>query len=408
MATPKVIAVMGVTGVGKSSFIKLVTGDDNIQVGDSLESETAEVNTYKFRHKDRTIILVDTPGFDDTHRKDADVLKQLAAWFDDTYKSGTKLSGIIYLHRITDDRMRGSSLRSMRMFRQLCGESFYKNLLLGTTCWSLIPEDVGAGREKELMTDENFWKGLIGKGAQFVRMPDDGWEAKELVYDLARLEPVSLQIQKEMADSNLKFGALSATQTLQEDMTNLQTEHDEQKRQLDVEHQRQLEEQNQREQRLQMEMEREKQKALLAARLNAEHEAMTESTAKFTEGVREGKFFAKLFPLAIAFSSTCDGCCKWVGNDQYYGSYSDLKTVQKLTLRVVCTKCNDGKFVLCGKCYNGALTCFDESHHNSMQMMVANDGPPQCRHITYPPSPESMLACYRCASQLAGIFVHKL
>ncbi|KAH7381559.1 P-loop containing nucleoside triphosphate hydrolase protein, partial [Pyrenochaeta sp. MPI-SDFR-AT-0127] len=218
MSAAKVIAVMGVTGVGKSSFIKLVTGDESIKVGQSLVSETATVNTYKFRHKDRTIILVDTPGFDDTHRKDADVLKQLATWFETTYKSGTKLSGIIYLHRITDDRMRGSSLRSMRMFRQLCGESFYQNLLLGTTCWSLISEDVGSKREKELMTDENFWKGLIGKGAQFVRIPDDGFEAKEMVYDLARLEPVSLQIQKEMVDSSMHFSSLSATQTLEDEL----------------------------------------------------------------------------------------------------------------------------------------------------------------------------------------------
>jgi hypothetical protein len=370
--------------------------------------ETAEVKTYKFRHKDRTIILVDTPGFDDTHRKDADVLKQLAHWFDETYKSGTKLSGIIYLHRITDDRMRGSSLRSMRMFRQLCGESFYKNLLLGTTCWSLISEEVGSSREKELMTDDNFWKGLVGKGAQFVRMPDDGWEAKELVYDLARLEPVSLQIQKEMTDSNLKFGALSATQTIEEDMSNLQVEHEDKKRQLEAEHHRQIIEQQQREQRLQIEMARERQKALLMARLKAEHEAMTESTTKYTEGVKENKFFAKLFPLAIAFSTTCDGCCKWVGNENYYGTREcEALKIRKLTSRTVCTKCNDGKFVLCGKCYNGTLTCFDESHHNSMQMLMANDGPPQCRHITYPPPPESLFACYRCANQLSGIFVRK-
>lgn len=88
-------------------------------------------------------------------------------------------------------------MRSMRMFRQLCGEKFYRNLLFGTTCWSLIAPDVGAKREKELMsvTDQNIWKGLISKGAQFARIPDDGWEAKELVYDLACLEPVVLQIQ---------------------------------------------------------------------------------------------------------------------------------------------------------------------------------------------------------------------
>lgn len=93
------------------------------------------------------------------------------------------------------------------------------------------------------MTDENFWKGLIGKGAQFVRIPDDGFEAKELVYDLARLEPVSLQIQKEMVDGNMQFCALSATQTLDDGLSNLQAEHENMKQQLEVDHQRNLEEQ---------------------------------------------------------------------------------------------------------------------------------------------------------------------
>lgn len=44
-----VLAVMGVTGAGKSSFIKLVTGDDSVKVGHSqisgeetMLSETAK------------------------------------------------------------------------------------------------------------------------------------------------------------------------------------------------------------------------------------------------------------------------------------------------------------------------------------------------------------------------------
>ena len=38
MATEQVIAVMGVTGAVTSAFIKLVTGDERIQVGKSLVS----------------------------------------------------------------------------------------------------------------------------------------------------------------------------------------------------------------------------------------------------------------------------------------------------------------------------------------------------------------------------------
>ena len=284
------------------------------------DTETSVVSTYKFRHKDRTIVLVDTPGFDDTHKKDADVLKLLANWFEATYRSGTKLSGIIYLHRITDDRMRGSSMRSMRMFRQLCGESFYRNLLLGTTCWSLIPEEVGKQRETELMTDENFWKNLIGKGAQFVRIPDDGFTAKEIIYDLACLEPMALQIQRETVDLNLQFGSLSATQTLGNDLGTLEAEHEAEKRRMELEHQRKIDEQIQKENALRDQLEEERRKQLLKFRLDIEHALIKESTTKFNDGIKNDTYIAKLHVLSDAFATSCDGCCRWVGNDPYYGT----------------------------------------------------------------------------------------
>lgn len=43
MANAKLIAVMGVTGTGKSSFIRLVTGDESIKVGETLESGELQI-----------------------------------------------------------------------------------------------------------------------------------------------------------------------------------------------------------------------------------------------------------------------------------------------------------------------------------------------------------------------------
>lgn len=42
------IAVMGVTGAGKSSFVKLITGNPNVRVGHSLHAGKAS-STSKFR-----------------------------------------------------------------------------------------------------------------------------------------------------------------------------------------------------------------------------------------------------------------------------------------------------------------------------------------------------------------------
>ena len=50
-------------------------------VGDGLESCTSQVHTTEpFAFRGRTITLIDTPGFDDTHISDTDILKRIALY----------------------------------------------------------------------------------------------------------------------------------------------------------------------------------------------------------------------------------------------------------------------------------------------------------------------------------------
>ncbi|CAM1505055.1 Fc.00g106920.m01.CDS01 [Cosmosporella sp. VM-42] len=115
------VAIMGMTGTGKSTFISLCTGED-VLVGHSLESCTQNIGIYQCRwSSDVDIYLVDTPGFDDTTRSDTDVLKDIATWLTNSYQKDLKLSGIMYLHRITDHRMVGSAKKNLFMFKKLCG-----------------------------------------------------------------------------------------------------------------------------------------------------------------------------------------------------------------------------------------------------------------------------------------------
>ena len=86
--------------------------------------------------EDIRVHLIDTPGFDDTNRKDADVLKEVATFLASTYKENKKVSGILYPHRIIDIRMGGSAKRNLRMFMQLCGPDCFPNVVLVTTMWS--------------------------------------------------------------------------------------------------------------------------------------------------------------------------------------------------------------------------------------------------------------------------------
>ncbi|UKZ47057.1 hypothetical protein TrVGV298_001269 [Trichoderma virens] len=116
------IGVMGVTGAGKSSFISMCTGKE-VKIGHELKSCTSDVEDVELMLNDRVCVhLIDTPGFDDTNRSDAEVLQNIAYWLSKSFKEGTKLSGMIYLHRITDIRMTGSARRNLLMFQKLCGE----------------------------------------------------------------------------------------------------------------------------------------------------------------------------------------------------------------------------------------------------------------------------------------------
>ena len=81
--------------------------------------------------------LIDTPGIDDTRRGDTEVLEDVAFYLSKIYEQDIKLAGIIYLHRITDVRISGSSLRNLKIFKALCVEekNVFKHVVLATTMW---------------------------------------------------------------------------------------------------------------------------------------------------------------------------------------------------------------------------------------------------------------------------------
>ena len=61
-------------------FINLTSGS-SLRVGKELESCTYEVQLAdEFTLDGRKIILIDTPGFDDTSKSDTDILRMIAAF----------------------------------------------------------------------------------------------------------------------------------------------------------------------------------------------------------------------------------------------------------------------------------------------------------------------------------------
>ncbi|KAG0705706.1 P-loop containing nucleoside triphosphate hydrolase protein [Suillus ampliporus] len=192
---------MGATGSGKTTFINAASGSE-LRVGMGLESCTNEVQmSQPFFLDGRRVILVDTPGFDDTTKSDTDVLKMIAAYLQTMHKQGNLLSGVIYMHRISDIRVGGTSRRDFTMFQELCGKEAYRNVLMVTNMWGDINEDVLA-REKELREKDIFFKPILDNGAVLLRHMNDPESAHKIIGNLTGVDPVVLRIQSELAAGN--------------------------------------------------------------------------------------------------------------------------------------------------------------------------------------------------------------
>ena len=116
------------------------------------------------------------------------------------YRENKKLSGVIYMHRISDVRLSGISRRNFRMFRALCGDATLRSVVIVTNMWSLVTPDVGAAREHELTTDPVLFKPALDAGARMTRHRDTLESAHAILGMLVANAPVVLRIQQEIVD----------------------------------------------------------------------------------------------------------------------------------------------------------------------------------------------------------------
>ncbi|KAG2157890.1 P-loop containing nucleoside triphosphate hydrolase protein [Suillus bovinus] len=196
------IAVMGATGSGKTTFINMASGSD-LRVGMGLESCTNEVQTSQsFMLDGKRVVLIDTPGFDDTTKSDTDVLKMIAAYLQTMHKQERLLSGVIYMHRISDVRVGGTSRRDFTMFQELCGKEAYNNVLMVTNMWGDVNEADAVAREQELREKDIFFKPILDNGALLLRHMNDQESAHKILQKLTGIDPVVLRIQSELAAVN--------------------------------------------------------------------------------------------------------------------------------------------------------------------------------------------------------------
>jgi hypothetical protein len=250
-----VIAIMGATGAGKSTFISLLS-EESIEIGHGLDSrslpisclpvffwlicdiETADVKIHSFRHSgDRIGYLIDTPGFDDTTRSDSEVLNEIAYFLANLYYKSKKLSGLIYLHRIIDPKMGGSAVKNLNIFQKMCGQGAFPSIMLVSTMWEeLRPENggtsVGERREAELRSNDRFWGTMVKRGSRVARHNGTSGSAQAILSQMVDQKKVVLEIQRQMVDHNFPLVKTVAGEFLDQEFTEARKQQEEELREL--------------------------------------------------------------------------------------------------------------------------------------------------------------------------------
>ena len=62
--------LLGKTGVGKSTLTKILSEDESVKIGDSMNSETKDSCSYKCQIAKFNYLLIDIPGYDDSNGDD--------------------------------------------------------------------------------------------------------------------------------------------------------------------------------------------------------------------------------------------------------------------------------------------------------------------------------------------------
>ncbi|KAJ3574179.1 hypothetical protein NP233_g1926 [Leucocoprinus birnbaumii] len=190
-----IIAVIGLSGAGKSTvkpfavpvrdrcsqiykFINSATENTTVEVGHTLKPKTVDIQCVMCRASlddggERQILFVETPGFDSDNDAQK-ISKKLKSWLDDAASRNFKISGILYLHRITDPKLANPPIAHLTLLRALCEQSvkgFPNRVILVTTMWNTGQSIAkGENREKEL---QKYWdeqsRVLGGVVAQIMR-----------------------------------------------------------------------------------------------------------------------------------------------------------------------------------------------------------------------------------------------
>lgn len=146
----------------------------------------------------RRILLLDTPGFDDSAVENLEVLNDIAAnlYTFALQRAEIETRGVIFLHDISETRFGGSQRKTLEILKALCGPNGMKNCIIGTTMWN--PSGTPKFRNEEAREREftrGHWRGILKTTRLY---EDDSAAVVGVLNDLLVRPPVLLLVQEEM------------------------------------------------------------------------------------------------------------------------------------------------------------------------------------------------------------------
>ena len=110
--------------------------------------------------------------------------------------------------------MAGTPLKNLQVFEKLCGEDAMAQVVLITTMWDDVEDDIGDERLKELKS--TYWKGMISCGSETFKYLNTPQSAEELLKRIAgkSSERRHVLLQKEISEWKKELPETGAGQAL--------------------------------------------------------------------------------------------------------------------------------------------------------------------------------------------------
>lgn len=177
---------------------------------------TQDPIAIKFGLENRSVILIDTPGFDDDARSDLEILEDIGKWLvKEGYAKHHQLDGLILLHPITHNRVGGMERKRTRLLEKILGADAYQRIVIATTMWDdLASEDAMIGRVQGRIAEGGVWSDMCKQGATVMKHFNNQESAYNIIRHIIKTSDKSGKVkpllQLEMLSSNGRVFETSA------------------------------------------------------------------------------------------------------------------------------------------------------------------------------------------------------